>query len=167
MTSVALHRLLGKNTFLTISFIYRRKAHDGIGYFDEYLLVLGHWDLHIRFLLKYDIGLTQETLARYHHRLPNATPAYSNTVVSDVKTYLHYETVLRNRYLRKDIQDGVAGLSVSMGVAEMFEAMQGSLDESNTQGQRLQATAAEKDAGLVAVNTQLVSIERSLSGELP
>ncbi len=150
MTSVELHRMLVGNTFPPISFLYRRSVHEEIGYFDESLPVLGDWDFNIRFILNHDIGLIREILARYHHR-PQASQAYSNTVTAGRHMHEHYETVLRNRFLRKDIESGVMGVGFYMNTGWLHA----SLEARTTQAQALEASLKAKTAEAQALEASL------------
>ena len=121
MTEVSLYRMLGSNTFPPICFIYRRKVLKEIGYYDESIPVLGDWEFNIRFLLKYDIGLIPEILAYYHHR----EGLHTNTVLGDHESHLYYGNLLRNRYLRKDIEMGTIGAGFFMNIGRTFEIIFG------------------------------------------
>ncbi|MFX1297247.1 MAG: glycosyltransferase family 2 protein [Promethearchaeota archaeon] len=103
---ITLFRILAGNFLAPISFLFRRSVFKEIGYFDENLPVLGDWDYFIRFLLKYEIGIIQEILAYYHQR----KGIHSNTTISDMKSHVFYNALLRNRYLRKDIESGKVGV---------------------------------------------------------
>jgi len=112
LTEVSLYRMLAGNTFPPISFLYRRKVLEEIGYYDECLPVLGDWDFNIRFLMKYDIGLIPEVLAYTHQRAGFLT----NTDVGRNESHKYYDNLLRNRYLRKDIGNGTIGVGYYMNV---------------------------------------------------
>ncbi|MCK7514858.1 MAG: hypothetical protein MZV70_69885 [Desulfobacterales bacterium] len=77
---VSLYKMAIKNTFAPISFVYRKQAHDLIGYYNENLPVLGDWEFNLRFLQKFDIDVIPETLANYHLRVNCNTQEFSNTI---------------------------------------------------------------------------------------
>jgi len=110
LTSLYLIDMLGRNSFAPIAFLYRREAFDAVGDYDESLPVLGDWDFNIRFLQRFDIGVLPEKLANYHHRVRAAGSAeYGNTVIAGIDTHLRYDTLIRNRLLRRDLEAGRFG----------------------------------------------------------
>jgi hypothetical protein len=101
--------MLAENVFAPIAFLFDRKACLEVGSFREDLPVLGDWDFNIRFLRKYEIGVIGETLAYYHDREADDTSEYASSI--QAKAHLHgmYDNLLRNEWLRKDIEDGTVG----------------------------------------------------------
>jgi len=146
MTSTTLYRILAWNTFSTLAFLYRRTVLEEIGYYDESLPILGDWEFNIRFLLKYDIGLIPEILAYYHRRQDRDT----NTFIDGSQYHQYYDTLLRNRYLRKDIQSGTVGVGFYMNVARSFEIIhtnqRNAIAEKDARIAQLQEHAQQKDA---------------------
>jgi glycosyltransferase involved in cell wall biosynthesis len=108
--AIHLFRILAANMFPPIAFLFRREALETVGPFREDLPVLGDWEFNVRFLQKFEIGVLAERLARYHHRQPSIDVAYRNTVVSKVDIHRHYTALLRNSWLREDVQSGKFGI---------------------------------------------------------
>jgi len=127
MTGVSLFRMAASNTFPPISFVFRRTVWDEVGPFREDLPVLGDWDFHLRVLLSHDIGLIAKPLARYHHRRGLMVSQYSNSVVGQSSTHHHYDTLLRNQWLRADLQQGRLGLGVLSQVARVLQDISGQI----------------------------------------
>ena len=118
LKSIYLMEMLMVNCFPPIAFLYKREIYDRIGGYDESLPVLGDWDFNIRFLMKADIGVIPEMLARYHHRdtITDAGNVYGNTVNAGISQHIRYDAILRNHYLRTSPQDlGVLANLAAMG----------------------------------------------------
>lgn len=114
---ISLYDMIKNNLFSPISFVYRAKVYKEIGYFDESLEVLEDWEFNLRFLMKYDIHIIEKTLANYHIRQNNnIEEAFKNTITSKKKMHLKYDTIIRNRYLRQDINNKQFGMGVLMNI---------------------------------------------------
>jgi hypothetical protein len=98
--SIRIDDMASLNCFPPISFLFRRGAMDDVGWFDEHLPVLGDWDFHLRFIMKYDIGVIPKALANYHHRPAIRQGQMGNTVHAQADLHALYDTLVRNRYLR-------------------------------------------------------------------
>lgn len=123
LRSISLYRMAAGNVFSPISFVFRRKVFDEIGYYREDLPVLGDWDFNLRFASKYEIGLIREELAHYHHRLTSDDSDYSNSVIKDDARHRFYETLLCNEYLRKDMENNRVGMGLMVNVGRSFEVV--------------------------------------------
>ncbi len=108
------------NLFTTNSFLYRRFYFDKINGYDKTLPVLGDWDFNLRFLLNADIAVIREPLANYHHRI-NQTGDYCNTIVPGVSYHQEYDTILRNRLLRKDLDAARIGIGFLVNYGKEFD----------------------------------------------
>lgn len=127
MSSVSLYRLAASNTFPPISFLFRRKVLEEVGYFRENLPVLGDWDFHLRVCVRYEIGLIPELLANYHHRLSIKSGVYGNTVITADAKHRTYENLYRNELLRQDLESGKAGLGFIVNIGRSFEHVHGQI----------------------------------------
>jgi glycosyltransferase involved in cell wall biosynthesis len=116
LMSVYLIEMAQVNSFPPISFLFRRSVLADIGLFDESLPVLGDWDFHLRFLTARDIGVVPRPLAFYHHRESTAG-AYGNSLYDGVSKHIRYDALLRNRMLRRDLEDGRLGLGLLVNLA--------------------------------------------------
>jgi hypothetical protein len=81
---VTLTDLAVENRFPPISFVFRRQAFDAVGPFQEAAGPLGDWEFHLRLLSRFDIHVVREPLANYHHRPPDTTDAYGNSVHASI-----------------------------------------------------------------------------------
>lgn len=114
---ISLYDMIKNNLFSPISFVYRSCVYKEIGYFDESLEVLEDWEFNIRFLMKYDIYVIEEILANYHIRKNNnISDAFKNTITSKRKMHLKYDTIIRNRYLREDLNKNQFGIGTLMNI---------------------------------------------------
>lgn len=111
LMSVYLIEMARVNSFPPISFVFRRSVLAKIGLFDESLPVLGDWDFHLRFLTAFDIGVVPRPLAFYHHR-ESASGVYGNSLYDGASKHIRYDALLRNRMLRRDLQDRRLGLGL-------------------------------------------------------
>jgi len=123
LRSVTLYRCAAENSFPPISFLFERAVLAEIGPYREDLPVLGDWDFNLRFLSRYDVGLIPEPLARYHHRVQGGPSHYSNSVVGGDDKHKFYDCLLRNEYLRRDMDSGKPGLGFLVNVSRSFESV--------------------------------------------
>ncbi|NFO04757.1 glycosyltransferase [Clostridium botulinum] len=119
---IDLYELCLKNLFSPISFIYRRKVFEKIGYYDESLPVLGDWEFNLRFIKLYDIHIIEERLANYHQRPQIKKGIYSNSIVGGRKTHLYYETLIKNKLLRVDIKSGKLGMGTIINLSRGYKS---------------------------------------------
>jgi glycosyltransferase involved in cell wall biosynthesis len=123
MDAVSLSRLAAGNTFPPISFLFRRDVLDRVGPFREDPPVLGDWDFHLRACAQYEIGLVPELLANYHHRISLQSSEYGNTVIAEERKHRAYDTLYRNELLRRDLQEGKAGLGYLVNFGRSFDRL--------------------------------------------
>jgi glycosyltransferase involved in cell wall biosynthesis len=67
-----------------ISFLFRKKCSDKVGFFNKNLLKYGDREFFLRFLKKYKIATLSEPLANYHAR-PYNTQVYANSTLASDK----------------------------------------------------------------------------------
>jgi glycosyltransferase involved in cell wall biosynthesis len=127
LKSVTLYRMCAGNIFPPISFVYKRRVFDEIGYYREDFPVLGDWDFNLRFMSKYDIFLIPEELAYYHHRLTIKDGIYSNSVVIDDSKHVFYDALLRNELLRKDLEKNTIGMGYLVNISKSFDVLHGQI----------------------------------------
>jgi glycosyltransferase involved in cell wall biosynthesis len=120
LQDISLRRLLVENSFAPIAFLFDREACVEVGAFREDLPVLGDWDFNIRFLCQYEIGLLPETLAYYHDRIHEASGDYASTIQAKMHLHAFFDNLLRNEWLRKDIQSGRTGTGLIANKARML-----------------------------------------------
>lgn len=70
-----------KNYHCPISFLFRKKCSDEVGFFNQNLLKYGDREFFLRFLKKYKVANLQEPLANYHAR-PYNQQVYANSTLA-------------------------------------------------------------------------------------
>lgn len=96
---LSVQKMLVRNQFPPIAFMFDLPAAREIGLFEESLPVLGDWDFHTRFLLKHDVWVVPEFLSFYHHRV-SSTGALGNTVHAGADRHRLYNQKIRNDLIR-------------------------------------------------------------------
>lgn len=120
---ISIYDMLKNNLFSPISFVYRTEVYKEIGRFDESLEVLEDWEFNLRFLSKYDIHIIEQPLANYHIRIAHSSleESFKNTITSKKAIHEKYDTIIRNRYLRYDLDNKQCGLGVLMNLLKWSE----------------------------------------------
>ena len=113
MATVDLARLIARNRFTPVSFLFERSAMEVVGMFNEALPVCGDWDFNIRFASQFEIAVVREKLAYYHQRCA-ARDAYGNTVHAGWEDHQKYRVRMSNQWLRQALSTG------AISVAEIF-----------------------------------------------
>lgn len=101
---LSIQKMLVRNQFPPIAFLFDLKVCKELGMFDAELPVLGDWDFHTRFVLKNDIWVHPEFLAFYHHRV-TADGVLGNSVHAGGHLHREYRQILRNKWIRSDLND--------------------------------------------------------------
>lgn len=116
LQEVGLEAVIERNLFPPISFLFRRSVWERVGGYDETLPVLGDWLFNMEFLLFGDIGVLPEPLAYYHHRDSGvgAAPEYRNTVVGQLALHQQYTSIVRNRFMRGNLNQSAVSLRLAM-----------------------------------------------------
>ncbi len=116
---ISLFKQCHKNYISNGSVTYLREVFDQLGGYDESLGVGEDWDFGIRLLLKHDVAFLrkEKPLLFYHHR-PRQTGDYGNSVHAGADQLEKMITMLRNRYLRQDINSGRFGVGYIMNNLE-------------------------------------------------
>ncbi|MEI7475261.1 MAG: glycosyltransferase [bacterium] len=119
---ISLYRIAIENVFPPTSFLYKTSVFKEIGYYDEKLEFMEDWEFNLRFLSKFEIAVIPETLCYYHQRCDVFKGDFANSVISNESTLRFYETHIRNRMLRNDIQEGKTGLGFLVNMAKSIES---------------------------------------------
>ena len=116
LSGVDLDAVVEHNLFPPVSFLFRRSVYDEVGGFDETLPVLGDWLFNMEFLLRANIGVIPEFLAYYHHRDRSdlTAPEYRNTVIDKIALHQEYTSIVRNRFLRRNINQSMLSLRLAL-----------------------------------------------------
>lgn len=111
---VSLYRMAQSNVFPTNSFLYRRDALNAIGLYRADLPVLGDWEFNLRFLTRFDVCIVPSALAFYHQRPSGVVSQLGNSVGAGRALHERYDQLLRNEFLRADLQGEGNGLGLLM-----------------------------------------------------
>lgn len=105
LQAISLYRQFIDNQLMTNAFVFRRAAYEKVGKYDESLPVVADWEFGIRFLKEYDVEFLDPgfSLANYHHREDAKDNSFSK------HSHRKYVTLVANRYLRKDLKEGILG----------------------------------------------------------
>jgi glycosyltransferase involved in cell wall biosynthesis len=139
LKEISLYRLAANNPFPPISFVFSRQALDQLGGFREDLPVLGDWHFHLRFAAQFEIGLIPELLANYHYRDSADAGIYGNTVTAGEDRHRRYDLLLRNDWLRADLQAGQLGLGFLVNFVASVELMNRNVERLFGTVQRLKS----------------------------
>lgn len=94
---------------------YRRDVYDELGGYDETLATAEDWDFGIRLMLKYDVDfLRNEEPLFYYHQRPTQKGVDGNSVHADVHQQERTIAIIRNKYLRNDLESGRFGVGYIM-----------------------------------------------------
>lgn len=122
LRAVHIVEVLKKAIFTNNALVFRRPVWDAVGGFDESLLVTGDWDFTVRLLRLGDIGVVPRVLANYHKRLDESMDStYGNSIIAGIGVHHEYNAILRNKWLRQDLDAGVAGIGTLFGLMRQFE----------------------------------------------
>jgi glycosyltransferase involved in cell wall biosynthesis len=150
--SVSLFQTAARNAFPPIAFLYRRRVHDAIGYFDQTFNELGDHDFNLRFLSRYEIAVLPKKLAGYHWRHQSHGNSYGNTVTDALPAHRRQLVKLQNHYLRQDLNSQKIGLGFLLNIANRLE----------NQNAALQNLAEDSQRGLNKINRKIIHYERLL-----
>lgn len=117
---IKLKEICQHNLFPPISFVYRRKVFDSIGYYNEDLKILGDWKFNIRFIEKFKIDLIQEPLANYHFR-KSSGKNFSNSLAINKKEIFKQENKVRKIIQKRAREEGNSELYSQMNISALYK----------------------------------------------
>lgn len=138
---VSFYRMAQSNIFPPISFLYRREALNTIGLYRADLPVLGDWEFNLRFMARYDICVVPAALAFYHHRPGGSESQMGNTVNTGRALHIRYDQLLRNEYLRADLQGVGNGLGLLMNTGRELLLLNDQLEADEATPKRQSGSA--------------------------
>ena len=117
---VSLFKQAHRNYLSNGAIMYKRSVYDELNGYDEGLLTSEDWDFGIRLMLRYDVEQVISDIAlMYYHQRPTVKESDAgNSVHAGVREQARAITVIRNRFLRNDIQNGVFGIGYIMNHSE-------------------------------------------------
>lgn len=120
---VSLDELLTENQFAPIQFLFSYDAAQTIDFFRADLPVLGDWDFNIRFMCQYDVYIIPQFLTFYHHRISDQT-VYGNSIIADRTQHDLYAAMLKNEWLRRDINENATGVGAHIALRQAMHRME-------------------------------------------
>lgn len=116
---ISLYKQCRRNYLSNGVVMYSRGLYEKLGGYDETLPTAEDWDFGIRLMLKTDVYFVRDTesLVFYHQR-PSDTSETGNSGIAQVEIQERAINTVRNRYLRKDIEQGYLGVGYMMNSLE-------------------------------------------------
>lgn len=118
--NISIFSMCSQNSFPPISFLFRRKALNTIGMYNETLSVLGDWEFNLRFIKHYDIEYLKIPLANYHHRA-DTKGSFGNSIFNDSEKHLNIRNNLNNRFLRLDIHSNNMNIGFIINLSQRLD----------------------------------------------
>lgn len=117
---VSLYKQAHRNYLSNGAVMYARSLYNELDGYDESLRTAEDWDFGIRLLIQQDAAQVMSDIALvYYHQRPDVQDSdLGNSVKAGVRVQEQTITILRNRYLRNDIQKGVFGIGYIMNASE-------------------------------------------------
>lgn len=126
--AISLAELAVVQIFAPVSFVARRTCIEAIGGFDERFEVCEDYDLYLRFLTRFDIGVVPEVLCAFHQREGGSglDASVSDASVPDAwlnspasRQHRIEDKLFRNALLRQDLEQGKIGLGWLLALGDM------------------------------------------------
>jgi glycosyltransferase involved in cell wall biosynthesis len=118
MQAVSLAELAVVQTIAPVSFVARRTCIEAAGGFDDRFEVCEDYDLYLRFLTRFDIGVLAEVLCAFHQREEGNVPdAWLNSAAS--RQHRIEDKLFRNALLRQDLEQGKIGIGWLLAFGDM------------------------------------------------
>lgn len=157
MREITLVDLLHYNTFVPISFLFRRSVYDEIGGFDEDLAVVGDWEFHLRFLVHHRIGLIKGRPLAFWNKRRSAQSSEANSVIAGVDDHQLYSLRVRDRLVRQHAQE--YGLGPLLYQRELLAGETGRIHE---RVEELSQKQTEGNQQLVRIMNDLEELQHTL-----
>lgn len=142
LTEITYADLLQVNRAVPISYLYRRRLHDEVGFYREDLHAVEDWEFNLRTALHHHIGfLPGEPLAYWMQRR-GVEGELGNSMFALAAEHDHYDRLVRDEALRAYVQQNGAGLPLYL-TRFIQEEIGRQLDERLSLGQRLTRTVRD------------------------
>jgi hypothetical protein len=116
---VSLAELAVVQTIAPVSVVAHRDCIVAIGGFDERFAVCEDYELYLRFLTRFDIGILPEILCAFHNR--QIGTAFPESWMNSPATSAHRleDKLFRNELLRRDLEQGRLGIGWLLTLGDM------------------------------------------------
>jgi GT2 family glycosyltransferase len=118
--AISLAELAVVQTFPPVAFVARRDCIDALGGFNEKLEVCEDYELYLRFLTRFDIGVIPELLCAFHQREGGVPQSWLNSAAS--RQHRIEDKLFRNQLLRQDLEQGRIGIGWLLALGDMTRA---------------------------------------------
>lgn len=117
---ISLYKQAHRNYLSNGAIMYSRKIYDQLGGYDESLKVAEDWDFGIRLMLQHNVEqvIVDHALVYYHQRPSIKDGPEGNSVHAGAREQERAIMILRNNYLRKDLEQGKIGVGYIMNDIE-------------------------------------------------
>lgn len=125
MTQITYLEMITLNRSVPIAFLYRTRAHDAVGGYDETLDAVEDWDFYLRLLVDHHIGFIPGEPLAYWHLRPAARGAAGNSMYALADSHSRFDTIVRDRAVRQLAREYGQGLPLLVaGLVEQAAAAQ-------------------------------------------
>lgn len=115
---INLYKQCTRNYLSNGAITYRRSLYEALNGYDEQLRTAEDWDFGLRTLLKVDVEfIRSESSLVYYHQRPTQKGTEGNSVHAGVSEQERTINVLRNKYLREELNEGKLGVGYIMNNA--------------------------------------------------
>lgn len=122
LTVVTFAKLATAFLFPPIGFLARMSCCRAIGAFETSANIPEDYDFYLRFLEKFDIGVIRRELSFVHQRRSGPDNGPTDWVHAPASLDFHtYNAAMRNKYFRRDLENGTVGLGWLLMMGEMSE----------------------------------------------
>lgn len=117
---ISLYKQAHRNYLSNGAIMYSRAIYDQLGGYDESLKVAEDWDFGIRLMLHYNVEqvIVDHAMVYYHQRPSIKDGPAGNSVYAGVREQERAIMLIRNNYLRKDLEQGKLGVGFIMNDVE-------------------------------------------------
>lgn len=141
------------NLYPPIAFLFERATLADIGLYREDLPVLGDWEFNVRFIQRFDIAVIPRALANWHHRPASGDPAQGNSIFAGAEKHANYRALLRNEWLRRDLEAGRTGVGTLAGIGAAVEALLHNRD--TVLAEEIRSQLASRDSRIAELHTRV------------
>ncbi len=118
MTGVSFTSLLEVNRAVPISFLYRRRLHDEVGWYDESLDTVEDWEFYLRVTARHPITFLGGKPLAYWTQRPSVTGADGNSMFEMAGQHERDDLDVRDRALREWVSENGPGLPLYLASIE-------------------------------------------------
>lgn len=142
MQEITYADLLQVNRAVPISYLYRRRLHEDVGYYREDLHAAEDWEFNLRAALRHHIGFLPGAPLAYWMQRRGVEGDLGNSMYALATEHDHYDRLVRDEALRAYVQQHGPGLALYLARYIQDEVGR-QFDERRSLGQRLTQTVRQ------------------------